>query len=66
MPCHDFGRDRVFLRGQRVVDVDVDDGVVEGTLGDDVIEACAGREKVKERLPLEQMAREDFFRSMVG
>lgn len=45
------------------VDIDVAD-VVEGRLGDDVMDACAWSEKVDERLPLEQMAREDFFRSM--
>lgn len=64
MPCHDLRSVGVFLRGWRVVDVGVGDGVVEGRLGDDVMDACAGREKVEGRLPLEQMTREDFFSSM--
>lgn len=49
------------------MDLDVDvggDGVVEGHVDDDVIDA--GRHKVDERLPLEQKAIVDFFRSIAN
>lgn len=56
-------------RGRLDVDGDDgDDGVVAGLLDDDVMEdACAGKEeKVVGRLPLEQRAMVDFFKSMFG
>lgn len=66
---HDVGRMRLLLRWRRDADGDGDededaDAFVAGPLDDDVIDACAGRDKVEERLPLEQRAMVDFFKSM--
>lgn len=53
------------LRWRRDGDVDGDgDAFVAGQLDDDVMDACAGRDKVEERLPLEQKTMVDFFSSI--
>lgn len=53
-------------RGRRDVDSGGGDGVVEGQPDDDVMDVCVGRERVEERLPLEQRVMADFFKRMFG